>query len=253
MTTLTLNRNDVYTGNLVLVNAKYPLVSERNIELIPANEKCSNILMERGAATVLSHILHDINYKNEIVPVSGYRSKEEQEQIYADSLKESGQEFTKKYVALPQCSEHQTGYAIDLGLKKDVIDFIRPDFPNDGICDKFRKIAPKYGFIERYQSGKEAITGIAHEPWHFRFVGYPHSEIMMEKGLSLEEYIEDIKQYPYDGEHLITIRGKGVIEIFYAPILSYKQITLNIPEHCIYQVSGNNADGFVITLWRQEE
>lgn len=253
MTTLTLNRNDVNTGNLILVNAKYPLVSERNIELIPADEKCSNILMERGAATVLSHILHDINCKNEIVPVSGYRSKEEQEQIYADSLKESGQEFTEKYVALPQCSEHQTGYAIDLGLKKDVIDFIRPDFPYDGICDKFRKIAPKYGFIERYQSGKEAITGIAHEPWHFRLVGYPHSEIMMEKGLSLEEYIEDINQYPYDGEHLKTIRGKVEIEIFYAPILSYKQITLNIPEHCLYQVSGNNADGFVITLWRQQE
>jgi len=253
MTTLTLNRNDVHTGNLILVNAKYPIEFERNIELIPADENHSSILMERGAVTVLFHILSDMNCTDEIVLVSGYRSKEEQEQIYADSLNESGQAFTKKYVALPQCSEHQTGYAIDLGLKKDVIDFIRPNFPYDGICDKFRKIAPKYGFIERYQSGKEVITGIAHEPWHFRFVGYPHAEIMTTKGLSLEEYIEDIKQYPYDGKHLKTIRGKGSIEIFYAPILHYKQIKLNMPENCLYQVSGNNVDGFIITLWRQEE
>ena len=253
MTTLMLNRNDVYTGNLVLVNAKHPLVSEKNIDLISVDENHLNILMERGAATVLSNILDDINCTDKIVPVSGYRSKEEQEQIYRDSLKENGTEFTKKYVAFPQCSEHQTGYAIDLGLKKDVIDFIRPDFPYDGICDKFRKIAPTYGFIERYQRGKEIITGIAHEPWHFRFVGYPHSEIMMEKGLSLEEYIEDIKQYPYDGEHLKIIRGKGTIEIFHAPVLSYKQITLNMPDHCICQVSGNNVDGIIITLWRQEE
>ncbi len=253
MITLTLTKSKIHIGNLILVNAEHPLVSESNTEFISANKKHSNILMERGAATVLSYILYDMNCKNEIVPVSGYRSKEEQEQIYSDSLRKSGKDFTEKYVALPGCSEHQTGYAIDLGLKKDVIDFIRPDFPYDGICDRFRKIAPQYGFIERYQSEKEIITGIAHEPWHFRFVGYPHSEIMTEKGLSLEEYIENIKQYPYDGNHLKIIRGKGTIEIFYAPVLSCEQITLNMPDHCIYQVSGNNTDGFIITLWRQEE
>ncbi|MPW24353.1 D-alanyl-D-alanine carboxypeptidase family protein [Alkalibaculum sp. M08DMB] len=252
MTTLTLNRNDVYTGNLVLVNERYPLVSQRKVKLIPANVNHSSIFMEPDAVTALSNILSNINCTDEIVPVSGYRSKEEQEQIYVDSLKENGQEYTEKYVALPQCSEHQTGYAVDLSFKKGVIDFICPDFPYDGICEMFRKTAPKYGFVERYQSGKEDITGIAHEPWHFRFVGYPHSEIIINRGLSLEEYIDFIRQYPYGGKPLEIIGGKATIHVFYAPIQLCDQILLNMPEHCFYQVSGNNVDGFIITIWRNE-
>ena len=47
----------------------------------------------------------------------------------------------------------------------------------------------EYGFILRYPSGKEYITGIEYEPWHFRYVGTPHSEIMTFKGLTLEEYL----------------------------------------------------------------
>lgn len=77
-----------------------------------------------------------------------------------------------------------------MGLNKQDIDFIRPDFPYDGICGEFRKVAPNYGFIQRYTEDKEKITGISHEPWHFRYVGYPHSQIITERGLSLEEYIE---------------------------------------------------------------
>ncbi len=115
---------------------------------------------------------------------------EEQTQIYEDSLRENGGEFTKKFVALPGCSEHQTGLAIDLGLCKEEIDFICPDFPYEGICQKFRQMAPDYGFVERYPAGKEKVTGIGHEPWHFRYVGRPHARIMTDRGLVLEEYLE---------------------------------------------------------------
>ncbi|MCY6371198.1 M15 family metallopeptidase [Clostridium ganghwense] len=252
MKTLTLTKNDIYTGNLVLVNAKLPLVSHSNNGLIFADAKRSDILMERGAATALSRILCDMNCIEEIVLVSGYRSEDEQEHIYSCSMRDNGKRFTEKYVALPNHSEHQTGFAIDLGLKKDDIDFIRPDFPYEGICNEFRKKAPKYGFIERYQSGKEDVTGIAHEPWHFRYVGYPHSEIMSKYDFSLEEYIEFIKNYTYGEEHLKITRNKQEIEIFYVPFLSSEQMTLHLPEHSFYQVSGNNEDGFIITQWREQ-
>ena len=85
-------------------------------------------------------------------------------------MRESGRKFTETYVAVPGHSEHETGLAIDLGLKQDVIDFIRPEFPYEGICQRFRQLAPKYGFIERYPKGKEEVTGIGQEPWHFRYV-----------------------------------------------------------------------------------
>ena len=96
-------------------------------------------------------------------------------------MAESGLAFTHKYVAYPGCSEHQTGLAIDLGKAAGHIDFIRPAFPYDGTCGAFRRAAAAYGFIERYQKGKESLTGIAREPWHFRYVGLPHAAIMMTK------------------------------------------------------------------------
>lgn len=250
MKTITLNEADVFTGNLILINSKHPIALHHRTELVSANENYLNVLMERSAATVLTHILNDMSCNNRIVPVSGYRSQKEQEQIYEYSLKENGFDFTNKYIALPSCSEHQSGYAIDLALKKKNIDFIRPDFPYSGICDKFRLAAPKYGLIQRYQENKQAITGIAHEPWHFRFVGYPHSEIISAENLSLEEYIEFIKSYTLDTKTLKIFKGNAIIEIFYAPA-EHQQINISLPQHCLCQTSGNNVDGFIITLWRQ--
>lgn len=92
--------------------------------------------------------------------------------------------------ALPACSEHETGLAIDLAANAQDIDFICPEFPRSGICQKFREAAPYYGFVERYAKEKEPVTGISGEPWHFRYVGTPHSEIMARKGMCLEEYVE---------------------------------------------------------------
>ena len=59
----------------------------------------------------------------------------------------------------------------------------------DGIFGRFRRMAPEYGWILRYPAGKEAITRISSEPWHFRYVGTPHARILSEQGLVLEEYL----------------------------------------------------------------
>lgn len=158
-------------------------------DLIPVHEDYPDILLEREAVCALSRIMEQLGGWEFIVPVSGWRSLEEQLGIYEKSLRENGTEFTTKFVAMPGHSEHQTGLAIDLGLRQPEIDFIRPAFPYEGICQKFRELAPAYGFIERYPKGKEQITGIAHEPWHFRYVNTPHSEIMTSKELTLEEYL----------------------------------------------------------------
>ncbi|MEG0019487.1 MAG: M15 family metallopeptidase [Oscillospiraceae bacterium] len=253
MSTITLNKSNIFKGNLILVNADFPLKCSANIELMPANVNFLDIFVEKNVSNFLIHALAYVNCTHEIVPVSGYRTLAEQENIYATSLAESGDAFTRKYVALPSHSEHQTGLAIDLGLNKDEIDFIRPDFPYSGICDAFRKSAHRYGFIERYQKGKEHMTGIAQEPWHFRFVGYPHSEIISTMGLCLEEYIEYLKNFTYEGEHLKFLGANGEVEIFYLPILSDCAVTLPLPENYLWQVSGNNCDGVIITLWRRSK
>lgn len=150
METIALEKIKIYYGTLLLVNADYPLRDNNTKSLIPADKRFPDILIKRDAASALQFIYEKIAAGNAIIPVSGYRSLEEQKAIYDDSLKDNGTDFTRKYVAMPNHSEHQTGLAIDLGLNKKDIDFIHPDFPYDGICDKFRRTAPDYGFTQRY-------------------------------------------------------------------------------------------------------
>ena len=163
MNTITLTRDKIHEGELILVNAVHPLHRERTEELMPVNARYPDILLNRKAAGMLQALLERLTAENEIVPVSGYRSHEEQTEIYKNSLKENGTEFTRKYVALPDRSEHQTGLAIDVGRYLENIDFLCPDFPYEGICEEFRRLAPDYGFIQRYPAGKEKITGIAEQ------------------------------------------------------------------------------------------
>lgn len=243
MNTITLTRDKIHEGELILVNAVHPLYRERTEEPVPVNARYPDIRLNRKATGMLQALLERLAAENEIVPVSGYRSHEEQTEIYRKSLKENGAEFTRKYVALPDRSEHQTGLAIDVGRYLENIDFLCPDFPYEGICEEFRRLAPDYGFIQRYPAGKEKITGIAHEPWHFRYVGFPHSAVMADMGLTLEEYIAFIKRY--SPERRLIYRNT---EVFFFPAAApYTEIRL--PEDALYQVSGNNTDGFIVTVW----
>lgn len=264
MKKIILEQEKVYRGNLILVNKQYPLKfteKEEDLSLVPVTKEFPHILLENRTVTMLSYLIKEVKCQSDIGYVSGYRTFSEQVKIYEDSLLENGVEFTKKYVALPNHSEHQTGLAIDLckthqgknlaeWMKE--VDFIRPEFPYTGIFKTFRKNAYKYGFIERYQKGKEKITGIGHEPWHFRYVGYPHAKIMVDNEFSLEEYIKYLKDYTYEGKHLIFEEQNKVIEIFYVNMEGKKAMEIEIPKESICQISGNNADGCVITLWRND-
>lgn len=238
-------RGGIHSGLLILVNAEHPIQHMERPILAPAVPG-SDILLDTRASAMLSGLISRLGAAGEIVPVSGWRSAEEQQEIWDGSMRENGEEFTRKYVALPGCSEHQTGLAIDLALRADSIDFIRPEFPYDGICGRFRALAADYGFVERYKSGKEDITGIAAEPWHFRYVGRPHARIMCDMGLCLEEYVEYLRSYPYP-ERLLEVRG----EIYEAEVgFAGARDALGLPD-APYQVSGNNVDGYIYTLWRK--
>lgn len=132
---------------------------------------------------------------------SGYRSFEYQNDIWFNKLKNNFDNEkhnnltalkkayyqTMKYVLLPGYSEHQTGLAIDLNSVRDgkLYDLSRNEIK------WLYKNASKYGFILRYPQGKESITHINYEPWHYRYVGYP-SSLNFYNGywLTLEEYHE---------------------------------------------------------------
>lgn len=243
MKTTVLRREQVHEGSLILVNRQYALQSGGADDLTAVDERHPDILLNRCAARLLAACIGAVRGRGEIVPVSGWRSMAEQQQIWDDTMRESGEIFTRQYVALPGCSEHQTGLAIDLGKAAPHIDFIRPDFPYTGLCQTFRRAAVRYGFIERYAREKERITGISHEPWHFRYVGAPHAKIMHENGLCLEEYTDFVREAP----RICTLENGRAARVYFVPCQG-EETEIPLPEGCC-QISGNNVDGFVVTAW----
>ena len=248
MKTITMTKEKVYEGNLILVNHNHPyneVFAEKNLVAVEFND--NSLKMKQQCASVFTRLMDKLRAWKKIHMVSGWRSLLEQERIYAESLSENGAEFTAKYVALPGCSEHQTGLAIDLALNKPEVDFIRPYFPDTGICGVFKKKSVIYGFIERYPKGKEHVTGIAHEPWHFRYVGAPHAALINRFDDTLEEYHERLKQFPFGGTGLICEFNGLSAEVFYLSV-EKNEWHFKIDDNTMYTVSGNNTDGFIITV-----
>lgn len=240
-------RVDVHCGPLILVNSEHPVSPRQSEDLDEVDERYRDIKIKRNAARMLREVLKQTDQSIKIHPVSGYREKQEQQKIWDDSLRENGRIFTQQYVALPGCSEHETGFAIDLCYSTDIqeVDFIRPFFPSDGVCREFRKLALRYGFIERYQKDKEHITTIAHEPWHFRYVGFPHSAIMQSCDLCLEEYVDFIRNYS-KLKPLVYYYGAYCINIFFLPDIEREKLASMQGQ---FLVSGNNVDGYIVTVW----
>ena len=239
MRALNMRKEQVHKGSLILVNRQHPIREEIKIDNLRPVSK--GVMLEKETAAQLEALLAN---SDEIVSVSGFRSRHEQERLYEDCLSGQGREFTEKYVAAPRCSEHESGLAIDLGENREPIDFVRPAFPYKGACQDFRKKAPYFGFIQRYERGKERITGIAHEPWHFRYVGFPHSLIMEENNWSLEEYLTELQKT----KALFWKCGSRTMEIRYISAKSAEELTVEIPEGKPYQISGDNMEGLIITL-----
>lgn len=242
MSTVLLKKEDIHKGYLILVNGEYGY-HEQCQELSHAGMwNGEEILYERRANRALDDLMKEIGGWEHIVPVSAWRSMAEQQAIWDQSMAESGQEFTQRYVAVPGHSEHQTGLAMDLGLRQEEIDFIRPYFPYEGICQTFRERAAAYGFVERYQADKQSVTQIGHEPWHFRYVGTPHAQIMAQKKLALEEYITFIKDHRYNTDPY----DFREYQISFAEAAG-EMTVLELDDAHPYSISGNNCDGFIVT------
>ena len=124
---------------------------------------------------------------------SAYRSVKRQEELWAEFEEEYGLEYTKNTVATPGYSEHHTGLAIDVCIRKNgkLIYENAEMVKEKKIWEKVHAKLAEYGFILRYLEGKEDITGYSYEPWHFRYVGSPKiAKEIMDKGITLEEYLD---------------------------------------------------------------
>lgn len=113
---------------------------------------------------------------------SAYRSYKEQEEILNTYQKLYGDGYVEKYVLKPGFSEHQTGLGFD---------FVSTDTETFANSDEYRWMEEnsyKYGFIHRFKSKHEDITGIKSEAWHYRYVGNKAAKYIFDKDITLEEY-----------------------------------------------------------------
>ena len=116
---------------------------------------------------------------------SSYRSYTSQVQTYDYWVSTSGRAGADTYSARPGYSEHQTGLAFDVAANGCVLDC----FGKTSQYTWLQQHAAEYGFIQRYYSGYESITGYETEEWHYRYVGVAVAKDMQAKGIkTLEQY-----------------------------------------------------------------
>ena len=93
------------------------------------------------------------------------------------------------WVARPGTSEHQTGLAVDIvDTSYQILDEGQENTP---VQQWLMAHCAEYGFILRYPTDKGAVTGVGYEPWHYRYVGKDAAKEIMEKDITLEEYLSN--------------------------------------------------------------
>ncbi|MBQ9413953.1 MAG: D-alanyl-D-alanine carboxypeptidase family protein [Clostridia bacterium] len=130
---------------------------------------------------------------------SGYRSYSLQSELFENKIWRVQQEYGYDYataaevaatvVARPGTSEHNTGLAVD--LLYDGCWELEEYWENGAVFGWLQKHCADYGFILRFPKGKQDITGVIYEPWHYRYVGVEAAKVIMSRGITLEEYLEE--------------------------------------------------------------
>ena len=161
---------------LLLINSSYLLP----LDYTPLLTEYNGALMhpEMVDAYIALRDVVEAKTGERIYVSSDYRSPEEQGEILEDT--------TDGTAAEVGASEHAAGLALDIYVKG----YGGMSFIKSKAGREVARICGEYGFIIRYPEGKEKITGISYEPWHLRYVGKPHASIIMDCGLTLEEYVD---------------------------------------------------------------
>jgi len=246
------SKADILKGELILVSNDVPyqftyeneLASLYDVKNSAYKVKDRNVLVDPDIVDSLNSMMLDFKKRyedNSVTVISGYRTYEKQQTLLDQRISESGEAEAVKWVAKPGGSEHHTGYAFDLGLYNNGMS---REYNGKGKYEWINRNAYKYGFIVRYPDSKSDITGILHEPWHFRYIGNPHSTIMTQYNMCLEEYIDYLRQFKFGKMHLSYIDYNGKkYEIYYT-----EKLDVPVPKKGNFKISGNNIDGFIVTV-----
>ncbi|HPM75160.1 MAG TPA: M15 family metallopeptidase, partial [Saccharofermentans sp.] len=189
--------------SLMLINDDYSIPGNFSAQISEYDDTdvIMNDAIQEGYAQLSQAVTNNCN--DNLFVSSSYRTREHQQELY--------DELGPEIASVPGRSEHETGLALDVYVMyyagMGFIDSEAGQFVNSNCGD--------YGFIIRYPRWGKEITGYAYEPWHIRFVGFPHSQVIMDNNYTLEEYIESfsIGVYYDVGSYLVARMPLDDVEI----------------------------------------
>ncbi|MGN0298233.1 MAG: D-alanyl-D-alanine carboxypeptidase family protein [Lachnospiraceae bacterium] len=215
--------NVVYNQSMMLINRTH-LISSEYAPLVQ-EYKDSGVYMNEcvvDAYGELSQYIKD-EFGEKLYIRSAYRSEQEQQ----EQVEQQGDVAT-----MVGASEHQQGLGLDVYVKN----YAGSGFIKHEVGQFVNEYCGKFGFIIRYPYYGEKETGIGYEPWHIRYVGLPHAEIIMDNRLTLEEYVgyfEENEWYQY-GDYWI---GRWTEESLKVPVKFESAV-----------VSPDNMNGYWVTI-----
>ena len=144
--------------------------------------ECAEALVELcDAARVAGH---------ELYLKSAYRSYKTQSYMYENRIKKYG--YDDGWVTKPGASDHQTGLGCDVVPKNWTDRGMNEDMAKEPETQWMAAHCAEFGFILRYPKDKEDVTKINYEPWHLRYVGVEVATYIMDNGLCLEEFHDQL-------------------------------------------------------------
>ncbi|MCR4832874.1 MAG: M15 family metallopeptidase [Butyrivibrio sp.] len=185
---------------LILVNKQHPIPEDYEFPLgdLNSNMHCDQRIISSLYDMFKAASADGVN----LIICSPYRNRSRQEMLFSNKIDyymESGFSYMDSYnlssqaVTIPGSSEHQIGLAID--IVSDSYSALDERFGETLAGKWLAQNSYKYGFIVRYPAGKEDITSIEYEPWHFRYVGVDAATVIHEENICLEEFWSE---YLYD-------------------------------------------------------
>ena len=142
---------------------------------------------------------------------SAYRSYRTQKTMYYNRL-EANHGKDDGWVTKPGASDHQTGLGCDVVPRSWRDKSMNEKMATDPACVWMAEHCHEFGFILRYPEDKEDITEINFEPWHMRYVGVPAATYIMQNGLCLEEFHEQLQAAIDD--FLLSGGRRGTVEAY---------------------------------------
>lgn len=187
---------------LVLVNKQHPIPDDYELKLGSIKTSRGSMKCDKRIIADLEKMLEDAKEDGiNLVICSPYRPSTRQKYLFNKKVKayvKSGNSYMDSYylsaqaVNIPGSSEHEIGLALD--IVSDRYSGLNEGFADTDAGKWLAKHCMEYGFVLRYPKGKESITGIEYEPWHFRYVGKEAAEYMSSENICLEEFKEQIRE-----------------------------------------------------------